>query len=444
MSGPPRRDAEEDPEGDLILGADEQDERDAPGAAAGRAPAEDDLDEDMVLGTAEAASAQEREVPAHVPRDAFDDEVAASGATLSRWHTRRIALQQDLRRRVRRARSSFPAILATTVTCALAYVLSQLLLDQPRPVVAPILVWVAMGIQRDRPPRRVAELAAGATVGVAVGDLLSSVMGNNVGSFVVIMLVAGTLGRLLDSAELFTSQLVIQAMFLAAMPADLIEGGPLGRLGEAVLGLVLAILASTFARRDVRRRPRHLGSSALADLAAILEMVSAALKTGESRRAVDALTAGRGTQNLLDDWAEAAETARDIVRLNPALRAQRGPMEREVVTATLGDRAVRNARVVARLSIGAVAEEGANPLVADHVARLAAATRLLSHAHRHGHDPQGARKMLESVSRELSPVRHRLPGWRMQMVETLLRSLAVDLMQVSGKSDSEAQRVLPS
>ena len=418
-----------------------EDEPERPGGIRGPGAFDegDELDGDMILdgGSHTARGAREAPVavPAHVPPDALDD--AAVATRHSRRRATWLSLRQGLRRGLRRARGSSAALLVTSLTCGLAFWLSREWLAQPFPVVAPVLVWVALGIQRDRPPRRVAELGLGATIGVVFGEIVTGLLGHGLWQFVLILFIAGLLGRVLDSGELFTSQLVIQAMFMATMPTSMIQGGPVGRWSEALVGCGLAILASAFLRRDVGRRARFLGASALADLGGVLDQTAAAWRTGAPRPAADALATGRSSQGLLEEWDSAATTALDIIRVNPALRARRAWAEAEVQAATMTDRAMRNARVVARLSVGAVDEDGANPVVAEHVQRLAAAARMLAHDHRTGRDPAAARDVLEVLSGDLSPTRHKLP-WRTQMVESLLRSLAVDLMQVAGASNREA------
>lgn len=400
---------------------------------------EDDnhTDEDLILGATPNREQAPVRVPEHVPNDALDDRAVTRRR--SWWRSVWVWGTGGLRRGVRRVRASFLSIVVTSLMAALAFWLSRELLGQPYPMAAPVLVWVALGIQRDRPPRRVAELGLGATIGVAFGELMVTAFGPGLLQFAATMLFAGMLGRLLDSGELFTSQLVLQATFIVTMPVSMIEGGSLGRWSEALLGCGMAIIASTFVRRDVGRRPRMLGSSALYDLAAVIDKTAAAWRTGNPGRAVDALTMGRGSQELLDDWASAAKTAREIVRVNPALWGRRRELDAEVEMSTMTDRAMRNARVAARLSIGAVEEDGANQIVADHMWRLVDATRTLAANHRTRQSAEGAREALEELSGELVPTRHSRTAWRTQMVESLLRSLAVDLMQVSGASFREAE-----
>ena len=382
-------------------------------------------------------------VPEHVPPDALDESVTAPVTRRAKARAGLIALRQGVRRAARRARGSTPAIVVTALTCGVAYLVSMYLLGQPYPIFAPIIVWIALGFLLDRPPRRVAEIGFGSTLGVLMGEAMVVTFGHGVVQVVVVIIIASVVARFLDGADLFTSQAAVQSLVVTTLPASLLHGGAFGRWAEALVGCTLAILVSTFLRRDPGRRARLLGSSVLSDLASILESTANGLAAGDRRPVDDALAMGRGTQSAIDDWHEAAQTAQDIIRINPALWSQRRAAQDEVHAAEMGDRAVRNARVVARLSIGVADAEGPSPMVSGHVRRLGVAARLLSHAHRADQVPTGAREVLESVSRELSPTLHSLGGWRAQMVESLLRSLAVDLLQVAGVTHGQARGLLP-
>ncbi len=423
-------------DGDLVLGAP------ATGPDAGL---DDELDGDLVLG----APAHERErrrgpvVPDHVPRDALDEDATRPATGRARARAALVALRQSLRRRARRARGSAPAILVTALTCGAAYLLSTVLLGQPYPIFAPIIVWIALGFVLDRPPRRVAELGLGSTLGVLMGEAMVTLFGQGLVQVMAVIVVSALVARFLDSADLFTSQAAVQSLVVTSLPAALLHGGAFGRWSEALLGCTLAFIVAVLLRRDVGRKARQQGSSVLSDLAEVLDATATGLAAGDRRRVDDALAMGRGTQSAIDDWQEAAKIARDIVRVNPTLWSRRRAADDEVHAAEMGDRAVRNARVVARLSSGVADAEGASPVVAGHVHRLATAARLLAQAHRADQVPTGAREVLESVSRELSPTHHALGGWRAQMVESLLRSLAVDLLQVAGVTHGEASGLLP-
>ena len=363
--GPDRLDGGRVPDGPATGPADGPDE----GPDAGL---DDELDGDLVLG----APAHERErrrgpvVPDHVPRDALDEDATRPATGRARARAALVALRQSLRRRARRARGSAPAILVTALTCGAAYLLSTVLLGQPYPIFAPIIVWIALGFVLDRPPRRVAELGLGSTLGVLMGEAMVTLFGQGLVQVMAVIVVSALVARFLDSADLFTSQAAVQSLVVTSLPAALLHGGAFGRWSEALLGCTLAFIVAVLLRRDVGRKARQQGSSVLSDLAEVLDATATGLAAGDRRRVDDALAMGRGTQSAIDDWQEAAKIARDIVRVNPTLWSRRRAADDEVHAAEMGDRAVRNARVVARLSSGVADAEGASPVVAGHVHRL--------------------------------------------------------------------------
>jgi hypothetical protein len=64
--------------------------------------------------------------------------------------------------------------------------------------------------------------------------------------------------------------------------------------------------------------------------------------------------------------------------------------------------------------------------------------RSLAAALGRGDPPEHARGQLVAVAGELSPDRYAEQGWRQQTLVSLLRSLAVDALQISGMSQSQA------
>ncbi|MFH5821829.1 aromatic acid exporter family protein [Georgenia sp. AZ-5] len=352
---------------------------------------------------------------------------------LRRW---RVLLTVRARVGGRRVRDAFVPILTAAVTAGVAFFVSGQLLGHDVPVFAPIAAWLALGHSQDRQLRRVAELGAGVTVGVLLGELFVHLFGVGPVQIAVVLLIAALTAKFLDRGVLLTTQAGVQSVFIVAMPASLSTDGAMGRWSDALVGAALALLVTAVLPVDVVRRPRRLARTALAEIASLLTTLARGLREGDAQLAADALAQGRGSQPILDSWASATRSARDLVRVNPGLRSERGTVAELTRACTLADRAMRNARVVSRRAVFAIEEEGPAPDVAAHVDTLATAMSSLAGAVGRGDPPDHARQTLVGVASELRPDRYE--GWRLQTLVSLLRSLAVDALQISGMSQAQA------
>ncbi|MDD9207214.1 FUSC family protein [Georgenia sp. 10Sc9-8] len=342
-------------------------------------------------------------------------------------------------RRVRR--SAFP-VLSAAVAAAVAFWVSGEVLGHEAPIFAPIAAWVCLGFSADRQLRRVAELGAGVTLGVVMGEVFLALFGSGPVQIGAVLVIAGLSARFLDRGQLFTMQAGVQGLVLVGMPALAALDGGFGRWTDALVGAAIALVVAAAAPGDVRRRPRELARASIGEIAQMLQSVAAALRDGDPQRAADALAQGRGSQPVLDEWESALRNARESVRLSPALRRESGSVAELARAWTLVDRAMRNARVIARRAHAAAAD-GAEPEVADLVAQVAQALHDLGAAIGQEAPTDKARAELVAVAAELRPERFAPQGWRAQTVVPLLRSLVVDALQLTGMTLSEAGKQLP-
>ncbi|WP_185972563.1 FUSC family protein, partial [Georgenia yuyongxinii] len=358
---------------------------------------------------------------------------------LRRW---RVLLTVRSRLGVRRVRDAFVPILTAALTAGLAYFVSGELLGHAVPMFAPVAAWIALGHTADRQLRRVAELGAGATVGVWLGEIFAQLFGTGAIQISCVLVLSAVLTKFLDRGVLLTTQAGTQSIVIVALPTSMIADGALGRWSDALVGAALALLVTAVLPVNVVRRPRRLARTALGETAAVLATLARGLRTGDAQLAADALAQGRGSQPTLDAWAAAVRSARELVRVNPALRSDRATIAELSRACTLADRAMRNTRVVSRRSVVAIEEDGPSPEIAAHVDTLADAIRSLAAALGRGDPPEHARGQLAAVAGELAPDRYAEQGWRQQTLVSLLRSLAVDALQISGMSQSQANRQL--
>lgn len=340
-----------------------------------------------------------------------------------------------------RVRTSWAMVLQAAAAAGIAYGIGTWVLGHEMPFFAPVAAWIALGFSRDRSVRRVAELAVGVAIGVGAGDLVVHVIGSGVWQMALVLAASALLGRFLDRAPLLTTQAGVQAIVIVGLPQ--IGGGPFGRWLDALVGGLVALAFALLTPTDPRRHPRALAAAAVQELGGVLHALARGLASRSVEDVEAALLTGRASQPALDQWRESARAAAELVRLAPAHRRHRAELERSVDQAVLLDRAMRNARVLARRSVAAVDDDHVAPGLAEAVEDAALAVDDLAVALGAGHDPRGARERLQRVAGTLDP--HALaPGvWQSQSLVLLLRSLAVDLLEASGASPRDARAVLP-
>lgn len=340
-----------------------------------------------------------------------------------------------------RVRASWSMVLQACLAAGAAYGLARLLVGHDVAFFAPVAAWIALGFSRDRSVRRVAELAVGVAVGVALGDLVVRLIGSGVWQMSLVLLVAALVGRFIGRGPLLTTQAGVQAIVIVGLPVT--AGTPVGRFVDALIGGGVALAVALLTPADPRRHPRTLAGAAVRELAGLLHRLARGLRTGDVEAVEGALLVGRASQPALDEWRESARSAADLVRLAPAHRRHRPGLERLVDESVLVDRAMRNARVLARRSRRLVAEGHDGSGLGEAVDAVAWATDELAIAIARGEDARAARDRLLAVARTLDPHALVPDDWEAQAMVLLLRSLVVDLLEASGAQPGAAREALP-
>lgn len=352
-----------------------------------------------------------------------------------------VLVRMRLRQGRRRVRAAFFPIVTAAVAAGLAWAVAFYWLGHAEPFFAPVAAWVCLGFDADRQVRKVAELAVGVTLGVGFGEVVAYFIGTGVPQIMLVIVVAGLMARFVDRGHTLTIQAGVQGVVIVALPV-LATDGAIGRWTDALVGGSFALLVAVLTPRDARRRARELADGSFSDLAQMLDTLAGGVRTGDVERMRDALAQGRSTQGTLDDWATVVRNARQAARLSPAARRYVPELARLQRASTFTDRAMRNARVIARRGLVAVEQGMRDDRVADALAGLAVAARRLGDALGHGKNTADAAQVLTLVAAELDPAEIEDPGWQLQTLVVLMRSLTVDLLQSAGLSASEANHLL--
>ncbi len=365
---------------------------------------------------------------------------------VSRSVSARVAVEARIRQGWSRVRTAFWPIMQAAMAAGVAFWLAHELLGHQAPFFAAVGAWVSLGFSADRDLRRVAELAVGVALGVALGDVVVHVIGTGAWQVAAVLVVSAFIARFIDRGPMLTTQAGVQSIVIVGLPTVAASGGPVGRWTDAVVGGLVALAVAALIPRDVRRRPRAQGRTAVEELAAMLGVLARGMRTHQSSDIEDALMRGRATEPALAEWQDACAAARDLARVSPAARRHRTELQWLNRSAVRTDRAVRNARVLARRTKATLGtpEHGHDlSTVADIVQRTALAAEDLAAALGSGSEPVRASTTLLVLAEELDPFTLAPDDWQVQSLVLLIRSLVVDLLEASGVDSAQAHEALP-
>jgi uncharacterized membrane protein YgaE (UPF0421/DUF939 family) len=340
-----------------------------------------------------------------------------------------------------RVRASAGPLALVSLAAGIAWAIARYGLGHPYPFFAPVCTWVALGFSPDRQPRRVTELAIGVALGVALGDVLVHLIGTGWWQITVVLAIAALVARFVDRGALLTMQAGVQAIVIVGLPAVGATGGPLGRWTDALVGGLVALAAAVLTPGDPRRRLRAQAREALSELSAMLRVLARGMRAADAGDVEHALVRGRASQPALDEWRESARSALDVVRVSPAWRRHRDEIAGMQDTAVLVDRAMRNARVLARRALPSL-DHGLGDIAAA-VEDLVVAVDDLAEAVGSGREPVRVRDALAAIAGRLDPFVLAAGNWHAQSLVLLLRSLVVDVLQAAGEDAAAARELLP-
>lgn len=334
----------------------------------------------------------------------------------------------------------------TAVFATLSWLICHYLLGEPMPIFAPIATFLCMGFSRNRRPRKVVELGIGATVGVLAGEVLSSAFGFGWWQLLVMFAVLPLVGRFLDDSDLLTFQTAINAVVVAGLGSiALMPGshGGWGRWADALIGSLVALVATAILPSSLTTRPRRYASEALAVIADAIESVARVLTEGDADRAGSAFAQLAVARDQLTEGRAAQSSASDTAALNPRFRGERAELAELDRQLQLGGRLLVSVQMLTRQARGMVSESGSLAAAGDYASRVAAAVRHLSGAIGHWNKPVLARAEAEQLARELAPhVIAEGHDWRTAALISLLRACVVDLLQLTGLSLVQARAAL--
>lgn len=354
----------------------------------------------------------------------------------------RLRGRQSLDLRVRRLRRYGWHVAQCAVAAAVAWLVAHYALGHASPFFAPVAAIVSLGLSYGQRLRRGLEVTIGVALGVLIGDALALLLGTGGWQVLVVVATAMTVAVVLDGSPLLITQAGTQSAIVTTLAPSASSG--LGRWLDAVCGGLVALVAAAVVPGQPLRRPRLAAAGITGEVSAWLADAATAGRDGDLDLAHRALARARASEPAVDDLRQAAREALDVARSSPWRRRRRGDMRAVADMAVPLDRAVRNSRVLLRRVV-VVARHGerlpaGTVQVLDGLAQsLTTITRELTEQR----SPERALTQLGDVVRTSARVRTGT-SLSADVVLAQARSVVVDLMQVSGITQEQAEQRLRS
>jgi uncharacterized membrane protein YgaE (UPF0421/DUF939 family) len=323
-----------------------------------------------------------------------------------------------------RVRSGWLQIIQTALAACVAWFLAILILGIDRPTFAPIAAVIALGLAVGERARRAVELTLGVAFGVALADLLLSVVGVGAVQAGVLVVLAMGLAVFLGGGDVGVKEAAISALIIMFTFRSSQAGFPVDRFLEALIGGGTALLINALLPVNPERMVEDAAFPVFAESAAVLEEVADALEQGDARRAQRAYVRAREIDARVAGLKEAVAAGRETARLAPPRRKSLGHMHLYAAAADQIDLTVRDVRALARAALSVVQPEAEDPVPERLLAAirgLARATEALAtYLQTSGEPPEETRRLALEAAKEASTL--------LEEHEDLARNLGVNAL----------------
>ncbi|MBR7193484.1 aromatic acid exporter family protein [Gordonia sp. SCSIO 19800] len=261
------------------------------------------------------------------------------------------AMPAPLKSRLRRLRVSLVPIVQCALAAGASWWIAVEIFDHPDPFFAPIAAVISLGLSLGQRWRRAAELVGGVAIGILVGDLFISLVGEGAWQIMVVVALAMTVAVFLDDGPLVPMQAASSAALVATL---LPPGGVAGfhRAIDALIGGLVGILVGALLPVNPASRARRDAAGVLATVRDAARQLATGLRERDEELIAAALEAGRGTQAEINKMRSDMTGGREVTRISPLYWGSRMRLDRISATADPIDNAVRNFRIIARRSLG--------------------------------------------------------------------------------------------
>lgn len=343
--------------------------------------------------------------------------------------------------RVARLRSKSWVIAQCAVSAGLAWFLAKDVVGHPRPFFAPIVAVICLGTSYGQRLRRVSEVTVGVAVGVFLADLLVLLLGSGAWQVGLVVVLAMSTAFLLNAGNLFVTQAAVQSIVVVTLLAP--PGYALTRWTDALIGGAVALVAATVVPRAPLRRPREQAAVVVRRIAALLRAASESALDGDVERGLAVLSSARATDSLIRELQDAADEGLSVLASSPFRRRHTGHVRRMADLVEPLDRAMRNTRVlVRRVAVSNYRREALPQSYAELCSDLADSTDAMADQLGQGEMASDVRSALLAIGDRTAQV-ERSAELSAEVVLAQIRSIIVDLLQITGLDVIEATDALP-
>ncbi len=348
-----------------------------------------------------------------------------------RWQGQRIS------DRLQELRGNWLSIVQVGISAAIAFLIAKQVVGHATPFFAPIAAVLTLGLSVGQRGRRAIELAIGVALGIGVADLLVLAIGTGTWQLAVIVSLAMAAGALTGGGVLLVNQAAVSAVLVATLPTTAGFSG--ARFIDALIGSSVALLANALAPSHPLRMVRREIEPLLEELAEIFEQLAGALERRDRDAAESALARGRSSEDAISSVRSSLSAAAETTRLAPPRRGSRGFVSDLSSSAVPIDYALRNSRVLARNVLRALDLHEATPLSAIRsLAQLGAATREVNRFLWDASHREEAERAAVRAAQLATAALEDTTNLSVSAIVSQVRSIAVDLLRVTGVSDADA------
>jgi uncharacterized membrane protein YgaE (UPF0421/DUF939 family) len=241
-------------------------------------------------------------------------------------------------------------IVQTAVAASVAWVLASLVLPDGRPSFASIAAIVCLGASHGQRGSKALQLVAGVVLGICVASALVTLIGTGPLQIGVLVVLAMSAAILLGGGELLTAEAAVSAVLIVSLDPGVADGFTANRILEGVIGGAVALTVSSLLfPADPRLPVARAAQAAFAGLATTLERLAAAVDAEDPAAASDALEAARALS--LHEFEESLTLGRETARVSARRRAVLTELDRYGRSFAQVDYAIRDARVLARVTL---------------------------------------------------------------------------------------------
>lgn len=346
-----------------------------------------------------------------------------------------------------RVRSGFGQSLQITVAAVAAYLFAEHVLGHHGPLFAATSAIVSLGYgTASAHLRRILEVALGCTLGIAIGDLLMTLLGRGAAQAFLVLIVSILLARYLDNGTIFTTQMGLQSVLVVLLPPA--QDGVFARSFDAVVGGCFALVIMALSPTDPRTAPRKEMKELTREFSLALRETAAAISDYDSSEAWHALARARRTQPIITRLENSLKIGQEQARMTLTRRGTREQIEEYRRSLEALDNAIRSARSLARRVANVTRTVRLRPrgVAALHavLTELAESVDLIGLAATADSEDsraafrRRARLDLTATAARLDPQQMDVRTFQGESLVMLIRPLTVDLLVATGLGNADA------